>query len=1475
MHDLAFAVGTFRVGEMPTPILHGVTPSMGITHIQPDNSWNAADFELQAHDTFEITSSSAPTREADVDLSRQNSEMLNSPPLNAWQDQSNAMDQLQACGCEADKISALFCPPTSREQAEVHGRNEQKLTVAFQNVLSLDATEWREGALRGLNETTRLRWMIRKVKEKGIDIFGMVETRLPEDAEFTTETYKIIGFRAVAGHDGQMILLNEARHPKVLWKEALSERVARVKIMLAKRPILVVLAHGPVACATDEEHGIFLRDLQEALSTGREAGDSLILLADLNARFKACRHLGAIGMMAWSDPVPGDEARTARLAKLLTEQGILLANTFAYHENPSTWHHSTGYSAQIDYVGLSRHLHGHLSHVRVEPRQEWTSSCMSDHDIIVVELNTGWCGTKSQRRARATRRKGPLVKTFVNNDHKQSFIESFEAYKQQAGQSCGPASNRFSSLVSDAAKVLNETAPQRTQKPKKDWISEETWSEVQRVASLRKQLKLATDARLRGVIRHTFDAWKRCLREGEPEEAAGWRHWTVVRFRMRCQVFVALRKMRRLSKRDRKLWMNGQCAEMQAMATGGKVKDYYMRLNQLTKKKTVQHAVLRAKSGSKAYTEKAVGDAWSEHWQTVFNAKEVDMDVDFNSYDVNATVKHQETAAIGEDEVWRALASSACGKVSPDPISIDVLKTIASDATPLLAEMYTHYVRTACAPNTFRGGVIVPIHKKGVWSDPGNFRPICLMNNAAKMFNRVILERLGFDELPSTQFSGPRSSVDFPLLCCSTLLRFLRSQNVGGAFLFLDVQQAYDNVSRPYLMGDESEDLLEDPESVLASGVSYRTALRMAERFMQHIPELKAMGVDPALLDVIRSSNTSTWLRTTSAHGARTLMTTKGIRQGCRLAPYLFCCFHNIATRRLRDRMDEAGILMRLPMSPRLLTQGECETYDVEISNLSFVDDLLTPVWSADPVVLLSMAATLARVLIYTFEEVGLPVNLKPQKTEFLIALRGAKSKDLYEGLRFDGALCGETCPVLVYKRQDGEKPKGVRVAKHYKYLGKFMTPTGSQLKETRARAAQAMSAIKDLKRVFVSVGLSARTKVTTLMLKVLSILLFGVHTMTRMTGPELKTLNTAYMAAIRCAAGESWGQHRVMTDDEVLKKVNLPTLDLQICARRAAFWPKIFTHRSPIIRACLSTDFSEVSWWTPQFLALASMKKKCAELSAWPEPSIETIGLWRDGAQLLGAKWTIMARSLSHVKKAVGGVFMPAAQLHTPVRKDQAEARSMNEADVGTDNTRDVEQNNDEEDDMLRALEEALRGQVDADVEADVGADYMCDDKQYTDEEDDMVRALEEALTGSVDADSKEPVIAPFTCELCGRVNRSHRGLQSHLRQKHKQVSAMALRVTGLKCVACNCHFRSRQMLLQHLRDVPDCHKWTEQNLQPMTVEEYRIFTKTNWGARPLDLEDVSNRPSMGPKVRSTETGRPESRISIPLVCIDLPALT
>eukprot|EP00971_Amphidinium_carterae_P281984 5597759-Amphidinium_carterae.1 len=58
------------------------------------------------------------------------------------------------------------------------------------------------------------------------------------------------------------------------------------------------------------------------------------------------------------------------------------------------------------------------------------------------------------------------------------------------------------------------------------------------------------------------------------------------------------------------------------------------------------------------------------------------------------------------------------------------------------------------------------------------------------------------------------------------------------------------------------------------------------------------------------------------------------------------------------------------------------------------------------------------------------------------------------------------------------------------------------------------------------------------------------------------------------------------------------------------------------------------------------------------------------------------------------------------------------------------------------------------------------------------------------------------FQCMQCEFSSATNRGLQSHTRTAHGYISEYALRIKTTRCEACNSAFRSRKMLLQHVRD-------------------------------------------------------------------------
>eukprot|EP00971_Amphidinium_carterae_P139801 2769667-Amphidinium_carterae.1 len=455
-----------------------------------------------------------------------------------------------------------------------------------------------------------------------------------------------------------------------------------------------------------------------------------------------------------------------------------------------------------------------------------------------------------------------------------------EDEKQRGGPS-GPAPNRLTSLVHDLGALLHSTAPKQMKYPSKPWITQESWTKVRLVANLRRTLRQEQLKWQSGLLSRVFRAW--ASKSADVESCAGdeWVAWTVCRFRRRLELFLEITRLRTLTRRDRRKWFEDQCVQLRQLAEQGKYREYHQLLRRLTYRREVQHGVLKNKKGVKAYKADDIAQTWSEHWQDVFQATELDLRVDFDCYAVSGPCKHEQYQKVEATEVLHALKSSAGGKASPDSVTIDVLKSVSGSVAPILAEAFTEYLQAGTVPTSFRGGVVVPVYKRGPKDQPSNYRPICLTSNASKLFNKVLLERLGFYSPPASQFSGAASSVEYPILCTSQMVQHAKEHNLSLGLLFLDLQQAFDNVSRPYLeifgWGATRDVTNLDADELTESGVPYATALKMVEHFASHLPVLIEMGVPEPLLDVMRESNAETWLQLSHQHGGRTLATGQGV----------------------------------------------------------------------------------------------------------------------------------------------------------------------------------------------------------------------------------------------------------------------------------------------------------------------------------------------------------------------------------------------------------------------------------------------------------------------------------------------------------------------------------------------------------------------------------------------------------------------
>ena len=221
------------------------------------------------------------------------------------------------------------------------------------------------------------------------------------------------------------------------------------------------------------------------------------------------------------------------------------------------------------------------------------------------------------------------------------------------------------------------------------------------------------------------------------------------------------------------------------------------------------------------------------------------------------------------EEIKFLISQLKSGKASgPDLIPPELLKLNPEWWAKPLAALFTRVDSTSQMPPSGLNAIIVPIYKKGDPKSPANYRPISLLSVVGKLYARHLLNKLTA-WMTESAVLGPeqvgfrqgKSTLDH----CAVLTHLITKYN--GRYgkklyaAFLDLKGAFDSIPR---------DLLWD--------------------------KLALMKVDDRLLYLLRKlySQTSCQVRYTRLGNLTPkIITNKGVKQGCVLAPFLFNLFLN------------------------------------------------------------------------------------------------------------------------------------------------------------------------------------------------------------------------------------------------------------------------------------------------------------------------------------------------------------------------------------------------------------------------------------------------------------------------------------------------------------------------------------------------------------------------------------------------------
>jgi hypothetical protein len=458
-------------------------------------------------------------------------------------------------------------------------------------------------------------------------------------------------------------------------------------------------------------------------------------------------------------------------------------------------------------------------------------------------------------------------------------------------------------------------------------------------------------------------------------------------------------------------------------------------------------------------------------------------------------------------EVTRAIRRLKNGKApGSDDITSELLKFAEEPVSAALYKLFATVWSTGRVPAEWKEGVIVPLYKgKGARSDCSNYRPISLLSVPGKVFAHILLARIQpllnkQKRLHQSGFTAGRSTMD-AILTLRLLAELHRAFNRPLHVAYIDIKAAFDSVDRLALW-----------------------------------KVLQGVGVPPSLLHLIRDLHSDTMSRVRSQLGlSAPFATTSGVRQGCILAPDLFC-----------SSIDWLMLLLLC-----------CIDFGVDVGNSCFTD-----IEYADDTILFSDKPESWGDVLNRYEIaascLGLHVNWLKTKIQNV----GAGPAPL---------------PVLMGNHT-------VEPVTKFTYLGSDVDSEGYSTPEMHRRLGMANSVMGQLDKIWKQQRLSLQTKLRLYSSLVLSVLLYGSETWTLRKADSDK-LQAFHVMSQRRILGIKWYDH--ITNISIQEKTGLRNLPIVVADRRHSLFghicrlpPETPAHR--VLKLCM--DISNGDRPTPDW---------------------------------------------------------------------------------------------------------------------------------------------------------------------------------------------------------------------------------------------------------------------------------------------------
>lgn len=141
----------------------------------------------------------------------------------------------------------------------------------------------------------------------------------------------------------------------------------------------------------------------------------------------------------------------------------------------------------------------------------------------------------------------------------------------------------------------------------------------------------------------------------------------------------------------------------------------------------------------------------------------------------------------------------------PNSIPPKILKIISITASDILSNIFNECIEQGIYPDCLKKATIKPLHKKNSKLDVSNYRPISLLSNINKLFEKIlhtrVVEFLEANNVIFTNQFGFRKghNTSHAIIALTEIVRNALDNNEFAAAVFIDLQKAFDTVDHKIL----------------------------------------------------------------------------------------------------------------------------------------------------------------------------------------------------------------------------------------------------------------------------------------------------------------------------------------------------------------------------------------------------------------------------------------------------------------------------------------------------------------------------------------------------------------------------------------------------------------------------------------------------------------------------------------------------